>query len=88
MAAKRPAPESSATPPPKRSALALAPLDIGPAAGEEDLDIKVLKVFQIMRTLTIAWWAWGGEGEREREFSCYDPPAFLHTTMLAISMYV
>lgn len=32
--------------------LTLAPLDIGPAAGEEDLDLKVLKVsFQIMRIL-------------------------------------
>ena len=44
MSSKRPAPESSEAPPTKRSALALAPLDIGPAAGEEDLDIKVLKV--------------------------------------------
>lgn len=44
MATKRPAPESSAAPPAKRSTLVLAPLDIGPAAGEEDLDLKVLKV--------------------------------------------
>ena len=50
MSTKRPAVDSSGAPPAKRSALALAPLDIGPAAGEEDLDLKVLKVrFQIMR---------------------------------------
>ena len=44
MATKRSSSDSSGAPPAKRSALSLAPLDIGPAAGEEDLDLKVLKV--------------------------------------------
>ena len=51
MSTKRPVVDSSGAPPAKRSVLALAPLDIGPAAGQEDLDLKVLKVcFQITRT--------------------------------------
>lgn len=50
---KRAAVECSGAPSTKRSALALAPLDIGPAAGEEDLDLKVLKVcFQITHPLS------------------------------------
>ena len=44
MATKRATSDSSSAPPAKRSALSLAPLDIGPAAGEEDLDLKVLQV--------------------------------------------
>lgn len=42
MATKRPAGDSGGAPPPKR--LALGPIDIGPASGEEDLNIKVLQV--------------------------------------------
>lgn len=42
--AKRPA-EGSVPPPPKRASLAaMSPLDIGPACGEEDLNVKVLQV--------------------------------------------
>lgn len=45
MAAKRPAGDAGAdgAPPAKKRSLALPPLDIGPAAGEEDLDLKVLQ---------------------------------------------
>ncbi len=49
MAAKRPAVEpGSGAPPVKRNSLAMSPLDIGPAAGEEDLDIKVLQVSNVV----------------------------------------
>lgn len=34
----------SGAPPAKKPSLAMSPLDIGPAAGEEDLDTKVLQV--------------------------------------------
>lgn len=44
MATKRPGGEIGGAPPAKKPSLAMAPLDIGPAAGEDDLDIKVLKV--------------------------------------------
>ena len=43
--AKRPGGESSA-PPAKRAAVPMVPLDIGPASGEEDLNLKVLQVRQ------------------------------------------
>ena len=38
---KRPSPVEA---PPPAKKLALAPLDIGPATGEEDLNVKVLQV--------------------------------------------
>ena len=44
MAAKRPAPDGSGGPPAKKISLVFSPLDIGPAGGEEDLNIKVLQV--------------------------------------------
>ena len=45
MAAKRPAPDTATgTPATKKPNLSLSTLDIGPAAGEEDLDTKVLQV--------------------------------------------
>ena len=46
--AKRPGGELSA-PPAKRSFLGLGPLDIGPASGEEDLNVKVLQVRLLAR---------------------------------------
>lgn len=42
--AKRPAEDFGAGPSLKRPHLSLAPLDIGPATGEEDLNVKVLQV--------------------------------------------
>lgn len=48
MATKRPAAAGDAVgagPPSKKLSLAMSPVDIGPAAGEEDLDLKVLQVF-------------------------------------------
>ena len=44
MATKRPAGEASGAPSAKKISLAMPTLDIGPAAGEEDLDIKILQV--------------------------------------------
>ncbi len=46
MATKRPASDAAGVAPPaKKLGLALSPgLDIGPAAGEEDLEMKVLEV--------------------------------------------
>lgn len=44
MAAKRPGVEIGGTPPAKKPSLSMSTLDIGPAAGEDDLDIKILEV--------------------------------------------
>ena len=47
MATKRYAavdPTSGTGPPPKKLSLTMPPLDIGPASGEDDLDLKVLQV--------------------------------------------
>lgn len=47
MATKRPAASGDPVgvgPPSKKLSLAMSPLDIGPAAGEEDLELKVLQV--------------------------------------------
>ena len=44
MATKRPAEGLADAPPPKRSALTLGPIDIGPATGEDDLNVKILQV--------------------------------------------
>ena len=50
--AKRPGGEASA-PAAKRPSLAMSPLDIGPACGEEDLNMKVLQV-SVRRTSLIS----------------------------------
>lgn len=41
---KRPSSDSDGGPAPKKPALLIPTLDIGPVTGEEDLDVKVLKV--------------------------------------------
>ena len=44
MATKRPPEDQGEAPASKRPSLLLGPLDIGPATGEEDLEIKILQV--------------------------------------------
>jgi hypothetical protein len=57
MAGKRPVDPAvaGAGPPAKKLSLATPPLDIGPAAGEEDLDMKVL---QVIFGLWSGWFTW------------------------------
>lgn len=47
--AKRPSEDDGGAPSSKRPAIMLAPLDIGPATGQDDLDIKVLQVSDLFR---------------------------------------
>lgn len=49
---KRPSTDTGG-PPAKRPNLAMSPLDIGPAAGEEDLDMKVLQVIAMKAVVTM-----------------------------------
>ena len=47
--AKRPAEDDGGAPSSKRPSLLVTPLDIGPATGQDDLDIKVLQVGTLFR---------------------------------------